>query len=135
MGASDMTHHPLGYLVAGERISGIGCTSYSDMVYFVFGHGVRGTRKGCTKHPESHSQIWGDDLEIFFFFHLRTGQSPTADCVSCQGSSTGVVATTPPVVKRPVHRHFRRKREEGSSFLKYMKLRHSNMDLDRVTWF
>ena len=33
----------------------------------------------------------------------------------------GVVGATTPVLKRPVHRHFRRKREKGSSFFDFLK--------------
>ena len=38
-----------------------------------------------------------------------------------KGTNTGVVATTTPVVKRPVHRYFTAKREKGTSFFDLLK--------------
>jgi len=38
-----------------------------------------------------------------------------------KGTHTGVVVATTPVVERPVHRYFRRKREKGTSFCKVNK--------------
>lgn len=52
MGASDMAHQPLGYLVAGERISGIGCTKYSDTVSEIPGRVVRGIRNRIPRYGE-----------------------------------------------------------------------------------
>ena len=40
-----------------------------------------------------------------------------------KGTNTGVVATTTPVVKRPVHHRFSKKREKGTSFFDLLKKR------------
>ena len=37
-----------------------------------------------------------------------------------KGTSTGVVATTTPVLKRPIHRRFTKKREKGRCFIVYL---------------
>ena len=108
MGASDMEHHPFGCLVTGERLSGKGCTKYSDTVSEIPGRVVRGIRNRIPRYGEMTWKYPSPPISA----------QEVSDCElhELSGGSTGVVEITPPIVKHPVHRHFRRKREEGSSF-------------------